>query len=85
MADAILDGLPSLFESDELPWISEMGQDLIRAMLQRDPEDRPTAEEALAHPWFDAVREVELSEDGMKFASETTNEKMQSRVHECEW
>ena len=32
--------------------VSDKAQDLIRKMLQRDPKDRITMEEALQHPWL---------------------------------
>ena len=35
--------------------LSDLAQDLIKSMLQRDPEKRITAREILAHPWFDDV------------------------------
>ncbi len=37
------------------PWwngISEEAKDFCRMLLQRDPAKRPTAKEALKHPWL---------------------------------
>jgi serine/threonine protein kinase len=70
MAQEIMDGLPNLFQSDDIPYISEWGRDLVRAMLDWDPGYRITADEALGHPWFDAVRgEAEFAEGLGKFQS----------------
>lgn len=36
-----------------IPFVmSEVSLDLIRLMLDRDVEQRPTIEQVLAHPWF---------------------------------
>lgn len=35
--------------------ISEVSLDLIKLMLDRDVEKRPTIEQVLAHPWFDGL------------------------------
>jgi len=42
---------PSL---DEEIWasVSALGKDLVRQMLQKQPEDRPSAKEALGHAWL---------------------------------
>jgi len=39
--------------------LSEPGQDFLRALLMRDPEQRPSAQQALKHPWVQrpAVRD----------------------------
>ena len=42
---------PSLDE-DEWRDVSEEAKDLIRKMLSKDPAKRPTALQALRHPWF---------------------------------
>lgn len=37
-----------------IPFVmSEVSLDLIRLMLDRDVERRPTIEQVLAHPWFE--------------------------------
>jgi len=38
--------------SDRFAKVSEEGLDFIRCLLQVDPEQRPSAEQALAHSWF---------------------------------
>lgn len=35
--------------------VSPEGKDLLRRLLAKDPEDRPSAREMLCHPWFRAV------------------------------
>lgn len=35
--------------------VSEVSLDLIRLMLDRDVDRRPTIEQVLAHPWFDGL------------------------------
>lgn len=35
-----------------LSHISELGRDLLMWLLEADPEDRPSAKEALKHDWF---------------------------------
>lgn len=35
--------------------ISQENLDLIRLMLDRDVDRRPTIEQILAHPWFDGL------------------------------
>lgn len=40
------------FETDAMLQISEPGRELVKAMLSRDPSQRPTAAEALQHQWF---------------------------------
>ncbi|GFR39841.1 hypothetical protein Agub_g336 [Astrephomene gubernaculifera] len=32
--------------------ISELAKDFVRSLLRKDPKDRPTAKQALAHPWL---------------------------------
>lgn len=40
------------FEGDEWSHVSDEAKDLVRRLLTPDPDQRPTAEEALQHPWF---------------------------------
>ncbi|XP_039053724.1 calcium-dependent protein kinase 33-like [Hibiscus syriacus] len=49
--EAILEGVID-FESDPWPSISESAKDLVRKMLTMDPKERPTAAQALDHPWL---------------------------------
>jgi serine/threonine protein kinase len=39
------------------PTVSEEAKDLIRALLQKHPEQRPTAKQALFHPWLEQQEE----------------------------
>mmetsp|Transcript_22420 Transcript_22420/g.35199 ORF Transcript_22420/g.35199 Transcript_22420/m.35199 type:complete len:502 (-) Transcript_22420:256-1761(-) len=43
------------FPSPEWDTISEEAKNLIKQLLSKRPEDRPTAEQALADPWFEKV------------------------------
>lgn len=40
------------FESPPWDVLSSGAKELVQSLLQRDPEARPTAEQALAHPWL---------------------------------
>jgi serine/threonine protein kinase len=46
------------FSMDGPEWdnISEYGKDLIRKMLQLDPNERITASQALEHPWIKVIK-----------------------------
>lgn len=41
---------------DCVPGLSEQGNQLDLRMSHRDPSQRPSAAEALADPWFDAIK-----------------------------
>jgi len=43
-------------DGPEWDHISEYGKDLIRKMLQLDPNDRITASQALEHPWIKVLK-----------------------------
>ncbi|KAL3913369.1 MAG: hypothetical protein SGILL_006519 [Bacillariaceae sp.] len=43
---------PLEFPSPEWDDISDEAKDFVTKMLQRDPQNRPTAEQALEHPWI---------------------------------
>jgi serine/threonine protein kinase len=49
--EAVLAGSPGLFDGDILD-VSDKCQDLLDWMLALDAETRPSADEALQHPWF---------------------------------
>ena len=40
------------FDTQNLDEISAEAQDLIKLLLSVDPDQRPSAEKALQHPWF---------------------------------
>jgi serine/threonine protein kinase len=67
----ILAGLPGLFEGDDLD-VSEQCRGLLDWMLAPDPAERPSAEEALKHPWFedlvDAVENAAVDRKEAAFA-----------------
>jgi len=54
------------------PTLSESGLDLVSRLLSWDPEKRLTAEECLAHPWFEEYPRAKPRKDMPKF--ETTKE-----------
>ena len=45
------------FAREPWPDVSEGGKQLVQSLLTRDPAKRPTAAEALAHPWFAQLEE----------------------------
>jgi calcium/calmodulin-dependent serine protein kinase len=45
-------------EGPEWDNISEYGKDLIRKMLQLDPNERITASQALEHPWIKVIKQI---------------------------
>ena len=49
------------FAREPWPDVSEGGKQLVQSLLTRDPAKRPTAAEALAHPWFAQLEEGALS------------------------
>jgi serine/threonine protein kinase len=59
MEEAICAGLPDLFETDKLDHVSCVCRDLLNWMLTADQDGRPTARNALAHPWFDDIGRVD--------------------------
>lgn len=60
-----------------IPFImSEVSLDLIRLMLDRDVERRPTIEQVLAHPWFEDLpgpEEALLAESPVSASSPKEN------------
>ena len=55
----IIDGLP-LLQTNIMDSLSEDARDLLRQMLQKDPEARISASDALSHPWFSDIELVKL-------------------------
>ena len=54
--------VPSLLFDTDLVWndVSDNAKDFIQSLLQPNPEDRPTAEEALDHVWMEQIRQRAL-------------------------
>ena len=52
------------FEFPEEEWngISDEAKDLVKKLMTKWPKRRPSAEEALQHPWFEAVESGRRSE-----------------------
>jgi len=48
------------FPSPEWDMISDVAKDIIAKLLVSNPEIRPTAEEALRHPWFKDVETIKM-------------------------
>lgn len=46
------------FERVEFKTVSPECIDLIKWLLQKDPHKRPTASEAMRHPWFKTVNDI---------------------------
>ena len=44
--------------------LSAEARDFLRRLIQKDPAARPTALEALSHPFFDSLREEEEADGG---------------------
>lgn len=50
------------FENAIWKSVSAEAKDLVSQMLQKQPEDRPSAKEALSHPWFKKAPDEHLDE-----------------------
>lgn len=50
---------------DDPPWpsLSSESKDLVKGLLNKDPEKRMTAAQALSHPWFKDSKEVKIPFD----------------------
>jgi serine/threonine protein kinase len=68
-AKDVLSGLPFLFCRPEMQRLSFPLKNLMRKMLELDPEKRLSAEQVLNHPWFDSVRPTCESENGNTISS----------------
>jgi serine/threonine protein kinase len=66
MVRDIVDGLPDLFRLRSLEDLSEQCRDFLDWLLTADPEKRPSAEDALAHPWFIEMWDTKGTEFGME-------------------
>lgn len=53
--------------------VSMEAKDLVRQMLQKRPEERPSAQEALRHPWFKQAPDDHLDEAQQKIQLRITN------------
>lgn len=69
MNEILLKNKKCELEYPEKYWdkISEKAKDLVSKMMQKDPKDRITAEEALQHPWFNQD-EAEINSSVLDFA-----------------
>lgn len=54
----------TFFKMEGVGWsnISAAAKDLVALLLERSPERRPSAEEALKHPWLQEVEDLEVTE-----------------------
>ena len=59
----------NLFDDPDLEDVSSEAKDLLSRMFQRDPLNRISPEDALAHPWF------ELFEEGGRMYRDSISEK----------
>ena len=55
------------FDLKKYPWpiISSQAKDLLKKLLEFDPNKRITAEEALAHPWFESKKVKSQDNEGL--------------------
>lgn len=58
------------FCGDRWQNITNQAKDLIRKLLAIKPDDRPTANEALRHPWFTSMSQVALNTTATSFDKE---------------
>jgi calcium/calmodulin-dependent protein kinase I len=72
----ILAGLPRLFEGDRLD-VSQECRSLLDWMLSPDPWDRPSAEQALDHEWFETLWFMKDESSNVESAHENSVEQVQ--------
>jgi serine/threonine protein kinase len=60
----VLEGLPFMFCTTGTQWMTFLAKDLLRKMLALDPAARLSADEIMAHRWFDQVRGDDQMLDG---------------------
>jgi serine/threonine protein kinase len=58
MVREILRGMPNLLETGELLFVSEPCRELLDWMLSPEAGNRPSADQAMAHPWFEELCEA---------------------------
>lgn len=54
---------PESIERRYLGKLSKKALTFMKSLLKMDPKDRPTISEAMAHPYFDGIREL-FSDEG---------------------
>jgi serine/threonine protein kinase len=52
----MISGLADLLEGPKLESVSDEAKDLLRKLLEEEPKNRVSAEQALNHPWFEGIR-----------------------------
>ena len=50
------------FDDEEWTETTNMAIDLIKKMLKKNPNERPTAKECLSHPWFNILENKEIEQ-----------------------
>ena len=60
---------PETLEKRYMTGLSKKALNLMIGLLQLDPQDRYTGEQALRHPYFDDIREPEVEEELQSFVA----------------
>ena len=68
------------FATEEWEAVSQEAKRFVSSLLQKNPEDRPTAEQALGHPWFAKSGVLTVSTEGAELPVQGIFDGLQSPV-----
>ncbi|OMH84256.1 Death-associated protein kinase dapk-1 [Zancudomyces culisetae] len=71
-------------EIHRIPMAIQHAADLLRLLLEEFPENRPTAKQALKHPFFEFIKEIEKSDSANKSGSQKAHNRANDIKKLCE-